>query len=199
MRWRFSVLETVMWVGLATALVLSSVVLADDPKDQEVRVTNLRLKLEENQVLLSFKLAEVFDEAFERRLESGLLTGFGFQIQLVRDRKSWFDKGVDSGNLRVDTMYNAVTREYLVNFRYDGDLIESRVVRDVDELRKAMTEFESFPAFTVEGRARQQRLRVRLRAVLGTRTILFFIPSTVHTDWVETRKFQMEEPKEAAE
>lgn len=159
-------------------------------------MTNLRLKLLENQVLLSFKLADVFDEDLERQLESGLLTGFSFQFQLVQVRKSWFDKGVDSGNLRVDAMYNAVTREYLINYRYDGDLIESRVVRKSEELRDAMTTFSEFPVFTVEGRARRQRLRVRIRAVLGTRMLLFFIPRTRSTDWVETRKFLLEETAE---
>ena len=188
MRWRISLLGVVVAFGLFTA---SGVFGASD--SAEARVTNLRVKLLENQVLLSFKLVDVFDEDFEQRIESGLLTGFSFRFQLVRERKSWFDKEVDAGILRVDAMYNAVTREYLINYRYDGDLIESRVVRDTAELQEALTTYSEFPVFTVEGRARRQRMRVRVRAELGTRMLLFFIPRSRSTDWVETRKFQLQE------
>lgn len=192
MRWHISLLGAVVVLGVIVVSEASGA----SSRSAEVRITNLRVKLLENQVLLSFKLADVFDEDLERRIESGLLTGFAFQFQLVQDRKSWFDKGVDSGSLRVDAMYNAVTREYLINYRYDGDLIESRVVRASEELRDAMTTFSEFPVFTVEGRARRQRLRVRVRAVLGTKMVLFFIPRTRSTDWVETRKFLLEEAPE---
>ena len=181
-----------MIAGLFTAAVAPQAKARED----EARIEYVRVRLAEDQVLVSFQLTDVFNEDLERRLESGLLTGFAFQIDLLRDRKSWFDTNVDSGRLRVDAMYNAVTREYLVNYRYDGKLIESRLVREPEELRRAMTEFSDFPAFTLEGRAKTLRLQVRIRAILGTRTILFFIPRTQSTNWVESRRFQLEEPPE---
>ena len=90
-------------------------------------------------------------------------------------------------------MYNAVRREYLINFKHDGNLIESRVVKDAAELQAAMTELTDFPVFSTAGKNPQQRLKARVRAELRTRTIFFFIPSTVHTDWAETRKFRLTE------
>lgn len=155
------------------------------------RMSDLRLRLEDGQVLLSFKLRHAINENFLKRIDSGIPTGFDFNFQLVRDRKTWFDKDVDRGRLRVDAMYNAVTREYLINYRQDGDLIESKVVREPDELRLALTEFVDFPVFKVEGKATTQRLRVRLRAELGTQQIFFFIPKKLSTSWVETRRFQV--------
>ncbi len=157
------------------------------------RITDVRLGFEDQHMLLSFKLLDAFDSRLRKRVDSGLPTSFTFDFQLVRSRKSWFDKAVDSGTLQVGAMYNAVTREYLINFKHDGNLIESRVVKDADELLAAMTEFSDFPVFSIEGKNRQQRLRVRTRAELRTKTIFFFIPSTVHTDWAETRKFRLNE------
>ena len=164
-----------------------------ETKAAEPRITDVRLAFDRQQVLLSFKLLGAFDDSFRKRVDSGLPTSFTFDFELQRSRKSWFDKAVDSGTLQVDAMYNAVTREYLINFKHDGDLVESRVVRDADELRSAMTEFTDFQVFSAEGKNRQQRFRVRVRAELRTRTIFFFIPSTVHTDWAETRKFRFSE------
>ncbi len=157
----------------------------------EPRITDLRIAFEKQQIRLSFKLLGAFDDNLRKRLDSGLPTSFTFDFQLVRTRKSWVDRAVDSGSLQVGAMYNAVTREYLINFKHDGDLIESRVVKDTAELEAAMTEFSGFPVFSTEGKNPQQRLRVRVRAELGTRTVFFFIPSTVHTDWAETRKFRL--------
>ena len=160
------------------------------------RITDVRLAFDSQQILLSFKLLDAFDSSLRKRVDSGLPTSFTFDFELVRVRKSWFDKAVDSGTLQVGAMYNAVTREYLINFKHDGDLIESRVVKDADALLTAMTTFSEFPVFAVEGKNPHQRLRVRVRAELRTKTIFFFIPSTVATDWAETRKFRLQEENE---
>ncbi len=159
----------------------------------EPRITDLRIAFERQQIRLSFKLLGALDDNLRKRLDSGLPTSFTFDFQLVRTRKSWFDRAVDSCSLEVGATYNAVTREYQINFKHDGNLIDSRVVKDAAELEAAMTEITGFPVFSIAGKNPQQRLRVRVRAELRTKTVFFFIPSTVHTDWAETRKFRLRE------
>lgn len=153
----------------------------------------LRAELGDGHVMLSFTLDGAFDEAFKRRLESGLPTDLTFRFRLLRDRKRWFDKDLATSSLQVVAMYNAVTREYLINYKQDGTLIESRVVRTDDDLRAAMTRFEHLPAFSLEGLETtigDRRLLVRARAELGTRTILSLIPTTITTAWAESAKFR---------
>ena len=69
------------------------------------------------------------------RIESGLPTGFIYELELARDRKRWWDDGLARARLEVVAMYNAVTREYLVNTKQDGKLIDSRTVRDAGRAR----------------------------------------------------------------
>ncbi|MEM1201674.1 MAG: DUF4390 domain-containing protein [Acidobacteriota bacterium] len=157
----------------------------------EARISDLEIRLANQQLFASFRLDGAFDESFERRIESGLPTDLVFELSLEKDRRTWFDQSVASGRLKVIAMYNAVTGEYLINFWRDGDLTHSRVVRDADELRRAMTEFSDLPAFEVEGRDPEERLRLRVRAELGTRTLLAFIPRTLHTSWAESRRFRL--------
>ncbi|MEM7583303.1 MAG: DUF4390 domain-containing protein [Acidobacteriota bacterium] len=164
--------------------------------DRDPRITGVKIDFEDQHMLLSFKLLDAFDDSIRKRIDSGLPTSFTYELQLIRGRKTWFDRAVDYGTLRVGAMYNAVRREYLINFEHDGNLIESKVVKDATELVAAMTEFSSFPAFELEGKKRHHRLRVRVRAELRTKTIFFFIPSTVHTDWAETRRFRLNEELE---
>jgi len=151
-------------------------------------IEGVRVEVVEQQVHLSYRLANAFDENLRRRIQSGLPTGLVFDFELLRARKGWFNKTVASGTMQVVAMYNAVTREYLINYKHDGNLIESRVVREVEQLRAAITEFSGLPVFSVESRA-GERLLVRLRAELGTRTLLFFIPTTLTTEWAESRIF----------
>ena len=147
-------------------------------------------------VEVSFQLAEVFDDGLMARIESGLPTAFVYQVELLRDRKRWWDDQVAEATLEVVAMYNAVAQEYLVNFKRDGKLVESRLARSRPELESAMTRFERVPLFTaadLRGGA-GSRFLLKARAELGTKTWLSFIPLHVETDWTQSRKFRAREP-----
>ncbi len=112
-------------------------------------LTEPDLVLDEQRVVLSFDLVGAFtDELFEQ-IQTGLATGFTYQFNLLRDHLRWADNRIDTSELQVVAMYNAVTREYLINFKQDGKLVDSRIARDRDELERAMTESSRFrPSFS---------------------------------------------------
>jgi hypothetical protein len=157
---------------------------------EKARIVDLAMEVEDHKVFVSFALEGAVDEKLEQRIASGLATGIVFDFELVRVRKRWFNKNVKTGNLQVIVMYNAVSREYLVNYKHDGDLIESRLIRDLEELYTILTRVERLEVFSLEGLAGEQ-LQVRARAELGTRSILFFIPSIRATDWSESPRFRV--------
>ena len=175
---------------LVGAVCLAAVAASNQPaplnkKPAKASISDFAVDVEEHQVLVAFKLEGAFDDNLKRRLESGLATGLVFDFELVRKRKIWFNKTVARGKLQVSAMYNAVSREYLVNYKHDGTLIDSRLVRDPEELRLAMSEFEKISALSVEGK--KGEFVFRMRAELGTGSLLFFIPTLRTTEWVEER------------
>lgn len=178
-------------LGLAATLLLLTPWRAAAQNEEGARIVGLGVKLEGGQLLIGFQLVGGFDEELQKRIDSGLPTSLVFELELARARRSFFDKSVAAGELRVIAMYNALTREYLVNFKHDGNLIGSKVVRDPAELRKVMTEISELPAFTIGERSREERLQLRVRAELGTGTIFFFIPHTLRTNWTETASFRL--------
>jgi hypothetical protein len=91
-------------------------------------------------------------------------------------------------------MYDAATRGYLVNYKLDGKLIESRLVRGLPDLERAMTEIEALPAFELQGLPRSWRLLVRVQADVGARTLFGVLPSRLLTDWRESEKFRSLNP-----
>jgi Domain of unknown function (DUF4390) len=152
--------------------------------------------LAEGQVQVSFQLAGAFDQETFDRVESGLPTTFTYQVELLRDRKRWWNDQLADATLEVVAMYNAVSKEYLVNFKRDGNLVESRLARSREELEAAMTRFERVPLFAVtdlKGDA-GSRFVLKARAELGSKTWLSFIPVHVNTDWTQSRKFRASEP-----
>ncbi len=169
------------WLGLLFA--------AGSPGDKP-QLDQPQVGLDGQRVEVSFALIDGFNEELLERIRTGLPTGYVFDIRLLRDRKRWFDVQIDASRLEVMASYDAVTREYLVNTKQDGKLIESRVVRDEPELERALTRFEAVPIFTLEGGGGRRRLLLRMRAEIDSANFLFFIPRRVATPWRYSRKFR---------
>lgn len=160
----------------------------------EPHLEKVRIDVRDQRALASFHLADGLDDRFYERLESGLPTAFVYEMELRVQRRMWFDKTLETQELQVTAMYDALEREYLINYKLDGKLFDSRVVRELDELSRAMTRVEDVPAFDLSDLSSGQRLRVRLRATLGSKTVLAMIPSTITTDWVESRRLRVPAP-----
>ena len=169
------------WIGLALLVTMAPPVIA------KASLTAPVISLEGNQLAVTFRLENAFDEEVIRRIESGLPTGFDFKLKLVRTHARWFDNTLEETVLQVVAMYNAVNREYLVNFKQNGKLTGSRMVRDQEELEAAMTRFEEVVVFNLDEQPADDRLVVRIRAILGSRNILAFIPTKTTSDQVESR------------
>lgn len=161
----------------------------------EPTIEDLRVAVDGSQVRVGFRLANGLDAETRERIASGLPTSFLYELELKRDRKHWWDHGLDATVLEVVAMYNAVTREYLVNTKQGGRLIESRTVRDEEELERAMTVFEAFPAFTLDADPDNSRFLVRMRVDLGSGAVLGFIPYQRSTGWVESNKVRLRAPE----
>lgn len=182
----------------ALALVLAAVAAAPGASGQEEggdpRLAALSVEVDGNLARVGFRLDNAVTPRFVERLESGLPTGFVYRLQLLKDRKRWLDRAVEEATLQVFAMYDAATRGYLVNYKLDGKLIESRLVRGLPDLERAMTEIEALPAFELEGLPRSWRLLVRVQADVGARTLFGVLPSRAVTDWHESEKFRSLNP-----
>lgn len=170
--------------------LLAAAVWVVPPLAAEPHISNLEIAFEGRQVLVSCHLEEATGERFLQRVESGLPTGFELTFELIRPRRGWFDRTVDTNKLQVVAMYDALAREYLVNYKLGGKLIRSRMVRHLDELVQAMTRFEREPIFQLEPMPSDPRLRIRVRAELGSKTLFSLIPARITTDWVESERFR---------
>ncbi|HXO18883.1 MAG TPA: DUF4390 domain-containing protein [Thermoanaerobaculia bacterium] len=160
----------------------------------EARIEDLTIALDGTRVLASFTLADAFHHRLRERIDSGLPTSIFYQFELDKDRQRWYDRHLADTTLETVAMYDAVAQQYTVNYKLDGKLVESRTVRDRRALEQAMTRIEGVPLFTIDKYPHQWRLLVKMRAELGSRTILSMIPVAITTDWVESKKFRAPAP-----
>jgi hypothetical protein len=172
----------------AAFALLGLLLLASEVRGAEI--SDLQATLDGNRVLASFTLSGGLDGRLAQRIDSGLPTSILFEIELHKDRKRWYDNRLDRSTLEVVAVHDAVARTYSVHLKLDGELIESRTVRDREALAAAMTRIERTPVFTLGRRTPRGRLLVKVRAELGARTILSFIPAAIHTDWADSNKLR---------
>ena len=173
---------------MPAALTLSAFLFFGSSGDKP-QIRDLEIRLDGRRVEASFELVNGFSDELFERIQTGLASGFTFQFVLSRDQRLWFENRLDTSRLEVTAMYNAVTREYLVNFKQEGKLIDSRIALDRQELEQAMTRFDRLFLFQLEKIKPDKQLMVRARAELGSKTTLLIIPTRVKTDWTRSERF----------
>ena len=174
-------------MGILTALTLSGLLFFGP--STKAYLSDLQVSLEGRRVEVSFELIDGFSDELFEMIQTGLPSGFTFEFVLARDQKRLPDNKISRSQLEVIAMYNAVTQEYLINFKQEGKLIDSRIARDREELEVAMTRFERLTVFHLDEISPDKRLLVRARAELGSKTTLLIIPSSITTDWSRSRNF----------
>lgn len=158
--------------------------------EEKPELTDFRVAVQGRRVEVSVDLLNAFSDELLERIQTGLASGFTYQFVLYRDQKRWWDNRIDSSELDVVAMYNAVTREYLVNYKQDGKLIDSRIARTREELGRLMTHIEGLTMFQLGGLNPQKRYLLRARVILGSKTTMLIVPSRISTDWLRSRKFR---------
>lgn len=160
----------------------------------EPHVTRLVVAVEGPYVRLTFDLEGAFNDQLVARIEGGLASGFGYDIELLRDRKHFWDERVARARLMVTASYDPVARTYLARYELDGRLVDSRAVKSRADLQRAMTHISSLPVFETRGLLREERYIVTVRAEAGDGVLLGLFARASRTEWIESRKFRVPAP-----
>jgi hypothetical protein len=174
-------------LSLAGLVLMAGAAFAAEPK-----IENLSAIASSGKVSVRFSLANAFRNGeMVEALESGLPTSFTYNIEIFRDRPNWFDDGLDRSRVDVICTFNAVTREYLLNYRRDRKLVRSEVFGDLEALKERMTRIVEPDLFDI-GRRVPFKLKVRVKADLMRGRWLYVVPWEVSTRWRETRVKRLE-------
>ena len=186
-------------MSLGGTLILAGLFSIFGGSPGRAHLSDLAVHVEEGRLEVSFRLEDAIDDELIERIEAGLPGGFTYQFRLVRPTRMWFDNTLVAGDLEVVARYDAVTREYQVNYKQNGKLTVSRMLKERSELEGALTSFERLIPFSLDDVNARKPVELRMRAELGSRNLLLLIPTTVHTEWIESDRFRLPAPPGATE
>jgi hypothetical protein len=129
---------------------------------QSIHVTPLQ---RDGQVLVSFTLADGFDEDVRAAIRSGLATSLTYEVSLLREATLWFDHTIAEAEVTATVKYDNLTRRYQVSRTVGGRMEAPPQVTDSEDVVRAlMTSFDKLALFTTERLEANEEYDLRVRA-----------------------------------
>lgn len=173
-----------IFVGLVAFAVLTAP--AVTAADRQPTIEELAATIRDGRVYLDLEASNTLDAASIERLESGLPINFEYQIEIFTQRRAWLDNTRAATTVGLETVYDAVTREYTVTRRLDGQLFDVESRRSLDELEPLLANLEDFPVLQIADTPLGEAPILRVRLVTRRRSLLWLIPRPVASGWATT-------------
>ena len=121
-----------------TILIASAAASAAD----SLRVVPL---VRDDQVLVSFELADAFTEDVQDAIASGLRTTFTYDIELRMSVPAWVDRTVATAVVTAIDHYDNLTRRHTLSRTVDGQVVEALVTDDEAVVKQWLTTWAHLP------------------------------------------------------
>ena len=169
-------------VGLV-ALAIQAAPAVSAEGDSRLSISQLSAVVRDGRVVLDLESEGLLDARSLERLESGLPLEYRYQVEIFSRRRGWFDKGRGNATIDLQAVYDAVSREYTVTRRLDGDLFDVKSARSLDELEPLLTHLEQLPVLQVSDLPLGDDPELRARIVSDERTWRWLVPRPITGDW----------------
>jgi hypothetical protein len=140
---------------------------------QSARITPVT---RDGQVLVSFMVADAFNDQVVAAINSGLTTSFSYEVELRRGATLWVDRTIDVARVVAAVKLDNLTRKYQISIMRDGRVEDSWVTADLDEVRRAVTEFARLPLFSTRSLEANAEYYIRVTVRTRPHNALFVFP-----------------------
>lgn len=171
-------------VGLVAFALLTAP--ATTAADRKPTIEEMTATVRDGRVYLDLEAGNTLDAPGIERLESGLPINFEYQVEVFTPRRIWLDNTRTEATIGLETVYDAVTREYTVTRRLGGQLFDVESCRTLDELEPLLANLEDFPVLQIADTPLGEAPILRVRLVTRRRSWLWLIPRPVASDWATT-------------
>ena len=176
------------WVGILGFALLLSATATVRAGLGDASISGLSTELATDELYVSYKLEDVFDDQLIERLHSGFALQFVYEVDLVDPRSIWLPSKVVAGTrMRTEVAYDNLTRQYRLfrSLRAKGkrramSLFELDITRKTQSLEEAIawiTRIEDIPLPWGDQLPERDRVFLRVRTDLGRRWMLNLIPT----------------------
>ncbi len=124
-----------VWTMAAALLAVGTIVSAQE----SLRITPF---VRDNQVLVSFELADAYSEAVHDAIASGLRTTFSYELELRTVVPGWVDRTIAQTVVSTSDQYDNLTRRHSLTRSVDGRIEEATVVENEDVVKNWLTQWK---------------------------------------------------------
>ena len=96
-------------------------------------------------VVVSFTLAEAYNDSVKDAIASGLRTTFTYDVQLRMVVPAWVDRTVATAVVSVTDRYDNLTRRHSLSRTVDGRIVDALVTEDEGVARAWLSSVERLP------------------------------------------------------
>lgn len=165
----------------AAALVLASAGSAAGAGSPAL--SGLAVDLRGDDYLLSCQLVDGLSPAMLEEIEAGIETTLEYRLHVYRRRPGLPDEPVARRRVECSVRHDALTRQYTLTRRVDGELVETRVSPDPAEMRAFLTTLRNLPLARAPDLAAGEEYYVRAKCDLGLVWRFYLIPWRLDTGW----------------
>jgi hypothetical protein len=135
-------------------------------------------------LVFALRLPEGLPPDREAALDQGEPVTVTYEVEIVRDRRLWFNTTVTRGRVEVAAVFDPLTQRYSLE-RRPGDGAEATTgeAGSRDEALRWLVELRGFEVPVEPGPLERPRLRWRARAIFARKLVMLFVPTTVKTRW----------------
>jgi hypothetical protein len=119
----------------------------------------------DDQVLVTFELADGFTDEVRAAILSGLKTTFTYTVDLRLEVPAWVDRTIATTVVSNSVEYDNLTRRHSVVRMLDGRVDHTQVTENETLVRQLMTTFQRLPLFRTSILEPNREYYVRISAV----------------------------------
>jgi len=165
-------------LAAALALLIVEPILAGPPAIVDLSVTR-----QGEDYFTSGRLVDGLSAATLEEIDAGIETTLDYRLQLLRRRSGLPDDVLARRLVECTVRHDALTRQYTLTRRLDGEMVETRVTGDAAEMRAFLTTLRAIPLVRASDLAPGEEYYLRARGDLGLVWRFFLIPWRLNTDW----------------
>jgi len=166
-------LTAVWWTAVAALFAEPAVIdTLNVDLDGEVYVASAHLK----DALTAERIEEI---------DAGLEITISYRLNVYRQRSGLPNPSISKVRIECTVQHDALTRQYTLTRRIDGELQEKKVTPDEGQMRDFMTVLERLPVATAEEIVPGESYYIKARADLGLVWRFYMIPWRDRTPWIE--------------
>jgi len=165
-------------LAAALALLIGAPTLAGPPV-----IVDLSVNQQGDDYLASGRLVDGLSAAMLDEIDAGIETTLDYRLQLLRRRSGLPDDVLARRLLECTVRHDALTRQYTLTSRLDGEMVETRVTGDAVEMRAFLTTLRAVPLVRASDLVPGEEYYLRVRGDLGLVWRFFLIPWRLNTEW----------------